>query len=98
MKHSYNVKRVSVFDTLVGMERWSDKHEDKCRLHRPISRLSCFQKSIKEFIISPFRLTTLMNGKAEFKVAFIWYKNTQSFHSVGSFCCLKMELTFDYSV
>jgi len=71
MKHSYNVKRVSVFDTLVGMERWPDKHENKCHLHRPLSRLSCFQKGIKEFIISQCRLTTLMNGKAEFKEAFI---------------------------
>jgi hypothetical protein len=63
---------------------------NKLQLHRPITNLSCFQKSafytgIKIFNSLPSSLTSLVNKKSQFKVALKRYLNTHSFYSVDEF-------------
>jgi hypothetical protein len=65
-------------------------------LHRPNANLSCFQKNayyagIKIFNSLPSNLITLVNTKAQFKVALKRYLNTQSFSSVGEFLTFKND-------
>jgi hypothetical protein len=60
------------------------------QLHRPIAKLSCFQKSayyagIKIFNSLPSNLSTLIDKQAQFKVALKKYLITHSFYSVDEF-------------
>jgi hypothetical protein len=69
---------------------------NKHHLHRPLANLTCFQKStchsgIKIFTNLPASLKSLMNEKAEFKIALKQYLNTHSFYSVDEFLLPKME-------
>jgi len=57
---------------------------NKNHLHRQTTKLPCFQESacyagIKVFNSLPCHLTSLMNAKAQFKVALGRYLNTHSF-------------------
>jgi hypothetical protein len=59
-------------------------------LDRPIANLSCFQRSayfagIKIFNSLPSNLTSLVNKKAQFKLALKRYLITHSFYSVDEF-------------
>jgi IS1 family transposase len=63
-------------------------------LHRPIANLSCFQRSayyagIKIFNRLPSNLRSLMNKKAQFKVALKRYLNTHCLYSVEESLILK---------
>jgi IS1 family transposase len=63
---------------------------NKHHLHRPITNLSCFQKSavysgIWFFNSLPYSITNLKNKKAQFKVALRRHLNAQSFHSADEF-------------
>jgi hypothetical protein len=69
---------------------------NKHHLHRPTSKLTCFQKStynsgIKISNNLPASLKSLMNEKAGFNIALKQYLNTHLFYSVDEFLLPKME-------
>jgi hypothetical protein len=71
----------------------------KHQLHRTIANLSCFQKSayyagINIFNNLPSGLKSLMNAKAQFKVAPKLYFHTHSFYSVDEFLLSKNDASF----
>jgi hypothetical protein len=64
--------------------------KNKNHLHRPIANPSCFQKSAyyagnKSFNSLPSSLTSLVNKRAQFKVALKIYLITRCFYSVDEF-------------
>jgi hypothetical protein len=74
-------------------------HKKQAPFHRPIANLLCFQKStyyvgIKIFNNLPSGLKSLMNEKAQFKVALKRYLNTHSFYSVDEFLLSKNDASF----
>jgi hypothetical protein len=73
----------------------SNKHH----LHRPISNLSCFQKStfyssIRIFNSLPCNIKNLKNEKAQFKAALTRYLNAHSFYSVDEFLMSTVNLYY----
>jgi hypothetical protein len=69
---------------------------NKHHLHRPVTNLTCFQKSayysgIKIFSNLPASLRNLMKEKVKFKGALKQYLNTHSFYSVDEFLLHKTE-------
>jgi hypothetical protein len=74
------------FQTNSAIHRTRNKNQ----LHSPVAILSCFQKSayyagINIFNSLPSSLTSLINEKAQFKVALKRYLITHSFYSVDEF-------------
>jgi hypothetical protein len=72
-----------------SVNTWNRDH-----LKRPFAILSCFQKSaycsgIEIFNSLPSRLKSLMNERAQFKVALKRYLNTHPFYSVDDFLMFK---------
>jgi IS1 family transposase len=79
------------FQTNSAIHSVNIKNRD--HLHRPTANLSCFQKSvyyadIKIFNSLSSNLRSLMNKKAQFKVALKRYLNTHSCYSVEEFLML----------
>jgi hypothetical protein len=69
---------------------------NKHNLHRPTANLSCFQKNayyagIKIFNNLPSDLKSLMNDKAQFKIALKRYLNTHSLYSDDEFLLSKND-------
>ena len=67
---------------------------NKHHLHKPNSKLSCFQKSTfyagtKIFNSLPYSVTILNNEKAKFKATLRKYLQTQSFYSADEFFMCK---------
>jgi hypothetical protein len=78
----YNQENFQANSAIHGVNATNRDH-----LHRPTANLSCFKKSayyahIKIFNSLPSNLRSLMNKKAQFKVALKTYLNIHSFYSV----------------
>jgi hypothetical protein len=76
------------FQTNADVHRVNTKH--KHYLPKPTVNISCFQKSthyagIKVFNNLPSDLRSLINKKAQFKIALKQYSNTRSFYSIDEY-------------
>jgi hypothetical protein len=68
-------------------------------LHKPVSNLSCFQKSafyagIRIFSNLPTDLKCLINEKARYKAELKQYLNTQLFYAVDEHLLSRKELLY----
>jgi hypothetical protein len=86
---------MSISVLLLSLSNTSVNTRNMDHLHRPTAKLSCFQKcahcaGIKIFNSLPSNLRSLMNKKAQFKVALKRYLNTHSFYPVEEFLTFKM--------
>jgi hypothetical protein len=91
---NFVVNNQGLFQT--NSARHSVDTRNRDHLHRPTANLSCFQKStyyagIKIFNSLPSNLRSLMNKKAQFKVALKRYLNTHPFNSVEEFITIKSD-------
>lgn len=79
---SFTVNNQETFNTDLSVP--SVNTTNKYHLHRQTAKLPCFQESacyagIKVFNSVPFKFTSLINAKAQFKVALRRYLHTHSF-------------------
>jgi hypothetical protein len=85
------------FQTNADVHSANTRHKH-CR-HKPIAKLSCFQKNkyyagIKIFSNLPSDLKSLMDEKALIKIVLKWYLNTHSFYSVDEYLLYQKWLIY----
>jgi hypothetical protein len=91
---NFVVNNQETFQMNSAMHSVNTRNRD--HLHRPTAKLSCFQNSayyagIKVYNSLPSALRSLMNKKAQFKVALKRYLNTHSFYFVEEFLTFKND-------
>jgi hypothetical protein len=91
---NFVVNNQELFLTNSAIHRVNTRNRD--HVHRPIANLSCLKKNayyaaIKIFNSLPSNLRSLMNKKAQFKVALKRYLNTHFLYSVEEFITFKND-------